>query len=674
MFLLFLFAGPAMADDAVEVIVLDPTPGQTVVRYDFGPFSSKTVEIGGVDFQSISLNGEINSYDKGLPALPRVSRSVVVPDSDKMSIEVIDARFHEIEDIHIAPSKGILNRKTDPASVPYTFDSFYRTNAWYPRNIASHDTPYILRDVRGMVVTTVPFQYNPARGALRVYDTITVRITGTTGPAAVNALTDKAKKPSRAFQKLYNTQFINPPGGGRYTPLDEDGELLVITYDSFNSNVQPLATWKNSNGITTTVVNVSTIGNNSTNIKNYIQSYYNSNNLAFVLLVGDAAQVATLQHSGAAADPRYSLVAGGDNYPDIFIGRFSATTTSHVDTQVERTIEYEQGVHMGNWFWKGMGVASSEGAGYGHNGESDKVHMGYIRNDLLAYGYTSVDEIYDPGASSSQVSSALNAGRGIANYCGHGWKQGWSTSGFSNSNVNNLTNDNMLPFITSVACNNGEFDSGTCFAEAWLQATHSGEPTGAVGVYASTISMSWAPPMEGQDEFIDRYCAETYDTYGCLCFAGSCKMMDRYGGSGRTEFNHWTVFGDPSLSVRINGGGGTSVDIKVNGQDGPLNISHNTTADITISVNAGDLTGIPQDWWIFVERNWSSKYWWTPPGNWTQSATPIRAYDGNLVDVNNYSIATGKIPVAWWEFTFAVDDMNGTYEGTYSDTVQVQSY
>ena len=130
----------------------------------------------------------------------------------------------------------------------------------------------------------------------------------------------------------------------------------------------------------------------------------------------------------------------------------------------------------------------------------------------------------------------------------------WGSSGFSNSDINALSNDNMLPFICSVACNNGEFDAYTCFAETWLRATNNGEPTGAIGVFASTQSQSWDPPMDAEDEIVDilieSYADNIRYSYGALCFEGTMHMMDEYGTSCYDETDAWTVFGDPSLQVR----------------------------------------------------------------------------------------------------------------------------
>ncbi|MBM3318884.1 MAG: gingipain R, partial [Candidatus Eisenbacteria bacterium] len=297
------------------------------------------------------------------------------------------------------------------------------------------------------------------------------------------------------------------------------------------------------------LVDLSTVGSTSAQIKAYIENEYHTNGIAYVLLVGDAAQVPTIAFQGGS-DPSYSLITP-DNYPDLFVGRLSAETLAQAATQVERTITYERDILAGQtWPQRGTGVASSEGAGMGHFGESDIVHENQIRTKLLNYGYTLVDQIYDPGASASQVANALNAGRGIVNYTGHGSTTSWSTTGFSNSHVAALTNDNMLPFICSVACVNGNFTSSTCFAEAWLRSTRNGQPIGAVAAYMSTINMSWAPPMDAQDEIVDLMVADQMRTVGGLFFNGSCLMIDRNGATGVTEFKCWTIFGDPSLAVR----------------------------------------------------------------------------------------------------------------------------
>lgn len=152
----------------------------------------------------------------------------------------------------------------------------------------------------------------------------------------------------------------------------------------------------------------------------------------------------------------------------------------------------------------------------------------------------------------------------------------------------------MLPFIVSVACNNGEFNDYTCFAEAWLRATHNGEPTGAIGAFMSTVSQSWDPPMQTEDEFNDilvgTYPDNIKTTYGALCFHGCFSMNDNYGADGWYETDAWTVFGDPSLQVRT----ATPAEMIVT-QTGEIEQTA-TSYEVTVTDVAGALCALSQNY------------------------------------------------------------------------------
>ena len=550
----------AKADQPYTIQVLHSDLERSVIHLEINHFDLNDIEIDGRGYQAVTLGSRALHMERGLPALPTIRESLRIPDDAAMTLRVIDSEIRSFTGLDVAPSKGNILRNVDPAMVSYAFDPFYSGDGWYPDRMANLDTPYIMRDTRGVVLAMNPFRYNPSSSTLEVTTSLTVEVVAD-GPGRVNVLADKPATPVQEFEAIYESHYLNHAGamGDRYVSIPEVGSMLVISYDAFYSAAQPFVDWKNQMGIPTTHVNVSAVGATATQIKAYIQNLYDTEGLCFVVLVGDVAQI-PYYNNGGASDPSYGFLAGADSYPEVFIGRLSAENPSQVQTQVERSIEYERDAQAGaSWYGKGMGIASSEGAGNGDDGEADYVHMGYIRDDLLAFTYSAVDELYEPGASYSQVTTGCNDGRSIINYCGHGWLSGWSTTGFDNNGVNALTNDNMLPFITSVACNTGEFQSGTCFGEAWMRATNGTEPTGSVGFYGSTISMSWAPPMCAQDEIVDLLVAGAKRTFAGLCVNGSCQMIDEYGSTGETEMKMWTIFGDPSLRVRTDSPAATAV-------------------------------------------------------------------------------------------------------------------
>ena len=534
-------------DNNISLISSDNN--STVLELNIGSFSQTPLKIDGKEYYQISIKNEAETYEKGAPELPTLTRSIIIDNYSQPEIKIIDSEYREFK-INVAPSKGVISRNIDPASIPYEFGQEYQKDEFYPSQISLLGSPYIMRNYRGVAVTFSPFQYNPQTEVLRVYTMLKVEISNSS-KSGQNVLT-RAGKSVSSFDFLYQNHFLNYETN-RYAPLDEFGSILVIAPQNYTSTMQIYANWKIQKGIPTEIVDVATIGNNSTSIKNYIQTYYNNHpELAFVQIAGDAAQVASLTSGGGGADPMYALVSGSDNYPDIFIGRFSAENTEQLLTQVERTLNYERDLNTSaTYLNKALGIASDQGGiTNGDNGESDIEHMNIIRSNLLNYNYISVDQIYDPSASALSVSVSLNSGRGHVNYIGHGSTYSWGTSGFSNTNINNLTNIGRLPFIVSVACVNGNFVSTTCFAEAWLRATYNDEPTGAIAIYASSINQSWNPPMRGQDEINELLTSESLSTIGGLYYSGSCDMMDAYGTDGANIFKTWHIFGDASLQVR----------------------------------------------------------------------------------------------------------------------------
>lgn len=558
--------------------VISSNSSETVLQYRISNFERQRVDINGEAYNRIRLPKEGISQDKGMPELPVYNRSIIIDGISRMKLEVYDLEYLEMK-LPVAPSKGVITRDINPETVPYTFAPVYGESGFYPQQIAKLSEPYILRDFRGITIQTAPFAYDPQSQTLRIYTGYKVRVYAD-GIDNQNVLTGSRDAISRDFAPIYENHFVNW-NSYRYTPVSDNyGKLLVICHTNYLTQIAPYVNWKKQKGIQTELVEWSTIGTTAAQLQTYIQNRYNADNtIAYVQLVGDAPQIPSLSSGGGGSDPSFSLVAGSDMYPDIFIGRFSAETTAQVTAQVNKAIVYERDLTTSdNWLSKALGIASAEGGGtQGDNGESDITHMNLIRTDLLNYGYSTVDQVYDPGASASTVTTNVNAGRGFINYVGHGSDTSWVTTGFSSTNATALTNGNKTPFIMDVACVNGNFVSLTCFAEAWMRNANGG----AVAIYASTINQSWNSPMRAQDEATDLLIAESKTTTGGLYYNASCKMMDIYGNTSGSDgvnmFKTWHIFGDASLKIR------TKTPLA-------MAVSHPTTVTIgttSVTVNTG---------------------------------------------------------------------------------------
>jgi hypothetical protein len=621
----------------IKTELISSTESMIQVHVQVPGYYATTVATPRGEAYVISLPKAVSTAHAGEPDMPMTGIPVMIGDKSRMDVRVIDAQYTDYEGIEVAPSKGDFPRTIDPATVPYTYGDCYSQDAFFPANNVGLYEPYIIRDFRGQNMAVYPFAYNPVTKTLRVYYDMTLEMykVDDNGINTMETRRSNVVKMDPDFKNVYQRHFINFEAAmNRYTPVDEDGDLLIICYDNFISNMTDFVNWKKTRGMNTTIVGTSTAGSSYSAIKSYIQNQYNANNnLAFVLLVGDVAQIPGYTYSGGGSsysglgDNAYGQVVGNDIYNDIFIGRFSASSAAQVNNQVQKVLTYERDLTTSDtWCQNGLGVSTTAGSG-GHYNEDDYEHIENLRTDLLNYGYNTVYQDYYnvsgyPSSSTTTISNHINSGVGIINYCNHGSETSWGSHSYSNSHVNALTNSNKLPFVFSVACLNGKYDySSDCFGEAWMHATNNttGAPTGAIGGMFSYISQPWIPPMWAQDEFVD-ILVESYSnnikrTSGGAAINGLMAIFDNYSTTETSAvgtYQAWIHYGDPSqvlrtktpqaMTVTHNGSiqpAVTNYTVNVTNGNGALatitNANHEILGKATVSNNTAtiNITGTP---------------------------------------------------------------------------------
>ncbi len=574
--------------ETFQTQLVSSSEGSIKVNVQVPGFYTTTVTTPRGEAKIISMPKAISTAQAGEPNVPMTGIPAIIGDPARMSVRIVFAQYRDFENIEVAPSKGDFSRQIDPATVPYTYGECYNQDAFFPANNVGLYEPYIIRDFRGQNMVVYPYAYNPVTKTLRVYYDMTIEMykVDDNGENVMETRKSNTVKMDADFKSMYQRHFINYEASmAKYSPVDEEGVLLIICYDNFISAMTDFVNWKKTRGVNTTIVGTSTVGSTYSAIKTYIQNQYNANNnLTHVLLVGDVAQIPGYSYSGGGSsysglgDNAYGQIVGNDIYNDVFIGRFSAQTVAQVTTQVNRVITYERDLTTSaTWLQNADGISRKEG-GSGHNNEDDYQHMDNIRTDLLNYGYNTVYQDYENlngyTGTASSISSHINSGVGIVNYCNHGNLQMWGVASYSNTHVNNLTNSNKLPFIWSVACLVGKYDNTStsyggnytigqnndCFAEAWMHATYSSSdltPTGAVGALMSYINQPWIPPMWAQDECID-ILVESYNsnikrTWGGTSINGLLGIFDHYSPSESSAvgtYQAWILYGDPTMMLR----------------------------------------------------------------------------------------------------------------------------
>ncbi len=549
-----------------EVIVTSNALITSTVDVFIPGFYLKHQIIDGIDYSSVQMVEGTRSLDRGLPDIDVLPITLAIPNLAVMKTEVLASDFVEFQNVLIAPSKGNLYRNVNPNDVSFKFNDCYKVNQFVPQQQVAMREPFVVRDFRGQTLVVSPFQYNPQSHVLRVYSHLKIEMSTSNVGNLVNPLVNTTSNVNADpdFLAIYKSLFKNFPVL-QYNPVNDLGSMLVVCADQWISQIQPLVDWKIKKGISVTVIPASVFGGNAVAIKDQITALYADQGLKYVLLVGDIGQIPSFTAWTGASDPSYGYIVGNDSYAEVFVGRISAESTNDVTTQVDRILHYERSLNASDtWLSKGIVIGSNQGPG--DDNEMDWEHESNIRTDLLTSGYQLVDELYDGthvGTSdaagdpvAANLINAMQSGASIITYTGHGSTNSFGTTGFSNGNIPSLMNENKLPFIWSVACVNGEFNStfGPCLAEGLLRATNNNTPIGAVGTFMSSINQSWNPPMDAQDEMVDLLMqagnSNAIRSIGALSVNGCMLMNDDYGAAGAEMSDTWHVFGDPSLEVR----------------------------------------------------------------------------------------------------------------------------
>lgn len=523
--------------------------------------------------------------EAGAPDIPKFATSLVIPNTGNMDLEIVSSEYQDFPNVPVAPSKGNLLRKVDPASVPFTYGASYERNAFFPGKLADLQQPFVMRDVRGQSLWIYPVQYNPVTKVLRVYSNITLRVFHAGGQGENEAAPNRERSISTPFRQLYEKLFLN--FDAEFLSDARSGEepvkMLVIADDDLIDPLEPFIAWKRQMGIHTTVVAASEVGNSPVAIYDYVKNFYTEHGISYLLLVGDEYALTPPVRPGSvySCDNCLGYMDGNDHFPEVFVGRFHASNLAELNIMINRNLDYEKtplADTLNNWCGTGMASTSDQGQGIGDDNQADYEQGNEWKAKHLADGFEKYWEFYDGNQSAisptpgdetadkpgnpvnTQLVAVMNApGVSIYNYTGHGWEQGLSSGNFNTDAVKNLRNNHRYPIVVAVACCAGNFTNnggGDCLGEAMQRAGDlaTGEAWGGIAGFYSSDFQSWAPPMEGQDGMnqylVDADGIDLDPNIGAMATYGNALMIAAYGQGGIDMADTWNPFCDPTTVPR----------------------------------------------------------------------------------------------------------------------------
>ena len=608
--------GNTIFDDPInassEIYMIDETTIELTITsptFEFGSISTE----GGM-FATVKVPGEGLTTTVGEARLPIIKHILEIPQGADPEIVVTSTSWESTSLNELDLPARIVPVQPSVLKIPGATEEFvidnqyYINNAFTPSDIAKVADEGVIRGRRFALVEVSPLQYNPSSGEIKTMTACEIVI-NLPGSNMTQTYEKIQRYSSPRSEKLFKTAFANY---GFYENglenRDQEGYLIIV-YDSFHDEIQPLSNWKQTLGYDVTVTKTSDIpgGPTKDNIYNYIEDAYDTWTIppAYVLLVGDIPQIPTFTGSASysEADLYYVTVDGSDYFPDISIGRFPAALESHVTAMVDKTVYYEQGDFPSNeWIKKGAFIASSD-----HGQLAEQTHNYVIDNYLLPNEYT-CDKIYEAsGGSTSDIINALNEGRSLCVYSGHGYPGGWGCVPFDQSDVNSLMNNGMYPFVTSHACSTNTFGDSECFGETWLR----GADKAAIGFWGASASTYW-----DEDDILEKAMFQAWFADGLEWMAGMTDMglyylYQNYSGGGRVKYYYeaYNILGDPSLVI-WSGDPDPNLPPDIPGQpDGP------TQGVVNKELTFSGVTTDPEGEQIYYMFDWgdnTSSYWVGP--------------------------------------------------------------
>ena len=404
-------------------------------------------------------------------------------------------------------------------------------------------------DIRVIDVTDSnnPQELNGSIGGSKNNSTITLTPAGA-GTKALLAFTDA--------RVMSATVKANVPSNWQEEGLQHD--YVMITTGELKASLTPLKALRESQGLSVTVVEVEDLydefsfGNKSPQaIKDFLMftrdnwrqtprfvlfagdsSYDPKNYLGF----GDSDLVPTKLYDSyymEAASDDWFVDFQGTGLPTMASGRLPARNATEAAALVAKIIGYENSTGSNSVL---LTADLDDGYNFGA--------IGATLRSLLP-GSVEVSEINrgsaDDATVKAQILAAINQGKTIVNYNGHGSVNQWRGNILTNEDAASMTNSQKLAMFIMMTCLNGYFDDPVLdsLAESLLKANG-----GAAAVFASAAQCE----PGGQEQLN----AELYR----LLFSGESITVGEAAARAKQAVGDidvrrsWILFGDPAMRLR----------------------------------------------------------------------------------------------------------------------------
>ncbi len=603
----------AVAIAVLAALVAGSAQAGVVARhYDF----AEPVITHADGYDRVTMEGAWSYGAPGEPVLPMFGARLLLPPGEEISAVRVTPGDRVVLGEGYVPEPGQKQYPLSFVGPVERFEGDYEGVEIFPaRRYDEPRTGYY----RGYAIATIvlrPVEYLPEGGVVAYYKSMDVEIETTASTEAMQVSRSMIRHDDATLARL--ARLVDNPFDGyqyesvqrtrsRSSRLDPDlgYKYIIITTDAWDDYLGDLVTFETNRGHKAGIflrswIDANYSGNDDQDqIRNFIIDAYDTWDIDYVLLVGDALDANGIPHRAlyaeaygttdsdipgdiyyGALDGTWNLDGDGyygeippnapddeaDLYPEVGVGRFCVDDVSEVQNMVTKTLRYagspivsecDEALMAGELLW-------SSPLTYGGD-YKDQIKDGSSANGYTTVGFPptmNVDTLYDRDYtwSASEIIDRMENGLNIVNHLGHcGVTYALKMYTSDIPSFDNDGTNHTLNFVYSQGCYCGSFDNrddygsygSDCFAEEF-----SSDDDGAVAIIMNS-RYGWGDPggTNGSSQYFDRefFDAMFAENIYPLADVNDDSKMDVIWaityGANRWCYYELNVFGDPAMHL-----------------------------------------------------------------------------------------------------------------------------
>jgi len=568
-----------LANTGIGINLIESTSSSLVFSNYIDAVPFREVKTKDGVYTRLNLAGYTPAGNLGCPELPSINKLIEVPTGAKIKIRIISYEEQVIDlntlgmSFPIMPEQPSLFKNQDPASV-----EFVKKTEYYDGS-TSFEPEFVkvvpISKMRGVQIARLsinPFTYDAASNTMTIKNNLVAEVTFEDADiSSYNETKSKYYSPAfgMAYSKIWNFSAPATKDALSTYPV----KYVIVSAPMFEETLQPFIEWKTKKGfnVIEAYTNNPSVGTTQASIKNYLKGLYDAATTedpapTYVLFVGDVAQIPTT-NTGQHHTDMYTVEfdGGGDYVPEIYFGRFSATSVAQLQPQIEKTLMYEEYTFPDPSFLEEVVLIAGADNTYGPthaNGQINYANQNYfnITHDITPYVY-----LYPASATSeSAIIANLSAGVALVNYTAHCGSDGWGDPSFTTSQIPSLENEDEYFFSIGNCCLSSKFDESECFGEALLRTSKKGA-VAHIGGTNSTLwneDFYWSVGVTATINANPTYAGTTQAAYDHLfhengedpyvsayqmAYIGNMAVMESSSSEDKYYWEIYCVLGDPSL-------------------------------------------------------------------------------------------------------------------------------